>query len=145
MDEEGFFKKSAKYTSKDIRYTRSKDNKTLYVTLLDWPETLSFSPEILQIDGKNNAKVELLDYTGELKYKVDNKKITVQLPSSKPGKYAYSFKLSGFESSLPPVAATNRRATIEGFKTNPPDKLRVVIKIKKRRPVKSILKRRNKR
>jgi len=92
------------------------------VTLLDWPETLSFSPEILQIDGQYHAKVELLGYAGELKYKVDNKKITVQLPSSKPGKYAYSFKLSGFDSSLTPVAAANRRATIEGFKTNPPDK-----------------------
>ena len=122
LDEEGIFVKSAKYVSKDVRYTRSKDNKTLFATLLDWPDTASFSLDILQVNGSDNGKVELLGHKGELKYTVENKKITVQLPNAKPGKYAYSFKLTGFETSLTPAAAANRKATIESFKTNPPDK-----------------------
>ncbi len=122
LDEEGIFQKKLKFTAKDMRYTRSKDNKTLYVTLLDWPEDLSFSPEILQIDGQLNAKVELLGHSGALAYQVNNKKLTVTVPTKKPGNYAYSFKLTGFETSLTPEAAAKRAATIESFKTNPPDK-----------------------
>lgn len=122
LDDEGVFQKSLKYTDKDIRYTRSKDNKTLYVTLLDWPQDASFSPEILQVDALSNAKVELLGHAGELKYEVSNNKLTIQVPDAKPFKYAYSFKLTGFESGLTPAAAAQRAATIESFKLNPPDK-----------------------
>ncbi len=130
LDAEGIFQKSLPFTSKDIRYTRSKDNKNLYLTLLDWPEGLSFSPDILEIKGitngtnntQANAKVELLGHKGELKYEINNKKITIHAPSTKPGKYAYSFKLTGFEFGLTPEAAAQRKATIESFKLNPPDK-----------------------
>jgi alpha-L-fucosidase len=122
LDEEGIFVKSAKYVSKDIRYTRSKDNKTLYITLLDWPENLTFSPEILQINGQSNAKVEMLGHQGVLTYQVKDKKLTVTVPAKKPGNYAHSFKLTGFEFGLTPDAAAKRKTTIESFKLNPPDK-----------------------
>ena len=107
LEKSGSFAGELKYANKDIRYTSSKDGKTLYAIAMGWPEW-KFSPCIVQIDKTDGGKVELIGHSGELKYTVDGKRIAIEVPAEKPCSYAYAFKLTGFNVSLTPQAATAR-------------------------------------
>ena len=100
LKKSGSFTGSVQYTDKDIRYTRSKDGKTIFVTALGWPESGSISPEILQVNKSDGGKVELLGHKGELKFSVDGKRLSIQVPDKAPCEHAYAFKLSGFDAGL---------------------------------------------
>ena len=94
-----------KYTWRDIRYTRSKDNKTLYAIVMGWPQTAELNLSIVKVDSEKNAKVTLLGYDKLIEYKVNaQKQLVINVPdlneSQRPCKYAYVFKLTGFENSL---------------------------------------------
>ncbi len=88
-------RKEAKYGASDIRYTRSKDWKTVYAFLLDWPETRDVSFQGLETHAPGT--VTLLG-GGELPYVINaDKTITVTLPKQKVGDFAHGLKFSGFE------------------------------------------------
>ena len=106
--EYGVFTAPAEGTAKDIRYTRSKDNTTLYAILLGWDKdqkeiTLrSLSSD--RIDITNLKSVELIN--GEagnylpLSFKQYPEGLTVSLPEKPREELAYVLKLS-FKGKIP--------------------------------------------
>jgi alpha-L-fucosidase len=97
-------------TAKDVRYTRSKDNTTLYAISLGWEkgqkELLLKSLSSDRIDLKSLKSVELIN--GEagkylpLVFKQDTEGLTVQLPERSFEELAYVIKL-GFDGKIPPL------------------------------------------
>lgn len=81
----------------DVRYTRSKDNKTVYAISLKWPgETLCLSSVKLEDD----SKVYMLGYEKPLKWSYSCGYTTIILPqdlqkeANRPCKYAYTFRIT---------------------------------------------------
>ena len=107
MEQSGGFSenKDREYTARDIRYTQSKDGKTLYALALDRPGsemTLGF------VEVKHrapDAKITLLGSTQNIPYRVNSKGQPVldlsgaQVKELK-GKYAFAFRLQGFKVAL---------------------------------------------
>ena len=97
-------------TAKDIRYTRSKDNTTLYAILLGWDkdenEISLNSLSSDRIDLKNLKSVELIN--GEagkylpLTFKQNSNGLTINLPERTLNELAYVIKLS-FAGKIPPL------------------------------------------
>jgi alpha-L-fucosidase len=95
-------------TAKDIRFTRSKDNMTLYAILLGWEngqkEVILNSLSSNRIDCKNLKSVELIN--GEagkylpLIYKQNAEGLIVSLPDHSFEELAYVLKLS-FDGKIP--------------------------------------------
>ncbi len=98
----GGFLDAITYTARDVRYTRSKDGKTLYAILMGWPKedvTLQ-SVKINRAGG--NAKVELIGHNTSLTYSVNKKgqpviKMSALSSDQRPCEYAYVLKVSGFD------------------------------------------------
>jgi alpha-L-fucosidase len=101
------------YTSKDLRYTQSKDEKTLYMIALGWPEDGVIVPQSLQIDDHQSGKVELIGHKGKLKWEVSGQRLIIQVPDEKPCDMAYAFKLTGFKAGLTPEAEAAQKAELE--------------------------------
>jgi alpha-L-fucosidase len=97
-------------TAADLRFTQSKDGRSVYVTALGWP-----GPELtvrtMQIDQvAAAATVHLLGYGPPLAFRVnDRKQLVITLPDlapdQRPCDFAYCFKLAGFQTALHPLAA----------------------------------------
>lgn len=97
-------------TAKDIRYTRSKDNTTLYAILLGWEKGQNEIKLSLlgtdHINLKNLKSVEMI--MGETKkylplpYKQLNDGLLISLPDTYFDEPAYVIRLS-FEGSIPPL------------------------------------------
>jgi alpha-L-fucosidase len=95
-------------TAKDVRYTRSKDNSTLYAILLGWEkdqkEISLTSLSANRIDIKNLESVELIN--GEsgkylpLKFNQDADGLLVSLPERSFEELAYVLKLT-FDDNIP--------------------------------------------
>lgn len=104
----GVFEQPKEGTSGDIRFTRSKDNTTLYAILMGWDEgqkqvkvtSLSAS----RIDLKNLKKVELINGLAgnylPLQFNQDETGLTIQLPEKTMNEIAYVLKLS-FDGTIP--------------------------------------------
>jgi len=103
----GSFTGSVAYGPRDIRYTRSKDGRTIYAIALGWPQE-GLQPTILQIDDATGGRVELLGHPGALRYQVRGKRLRVEVPARPVGDYAYVFKLTGFQTGITPAAAQAR-------------------------------------
>jgi alpha-L-fucosidase len=98
----------AEGTAKDVRYTRSKDNTTLYAILLGWEkgqkEVILKSLSSDRIDLENLKFVEFIN--GEagkylpLAFKQDTKGLIVSLPERSFEELAYVLKLS-FDGKIP--------------------------------------------
>ncbi|NIP22480.1 MAG: alpha-L-fucosidase [Phycisphaerae bacterium] len=127
QDKRGGFSenKDKPYTSQDIRFTQSKDGKTIYVILLDWPEQ-EVTINSMKVDAANpNARIELLG-GGKVTYKVNaQKQLVIQPPAQCSGEHAFVFKLTGFDISLQDSVRFERpeavllapdKATLEGKK-----------------------------
>ena len=108
-EKEGGFLDTMHYTAQDVRYTRSKDGKTLYAIVLGWPQddvTLQF----VQVDRAGaGAQVTLLGHDKPLDYHVgEDKHLVIDMPTltanERPCRHAYALKISGFETSLSPAA-----------------------------------------
>ena len=127
----GSFSGSVQYTAEDILYTRSKDGKTLYAITLGWPQG-KLSPAIVQIDDATGAQVELIGHAGRLNYRVDGKRLSIDVPAKPPCDYAYAFKLTGFKTSLTPEAAKARDETLKKLQAQPIDPGKVKGKNKKK-------------
>jgi alpha-L-fucosidase len=115
----GIFTEPAEGTSKDIRFTRSKDKKCLYVIILGWPENnenltiASLSSK--QSDLKNIQKIELLDpipgKTIPLEYSGNEAGLTVTLPEKPAVELAYVIKIT-FSGTIPEgIAAVKSDST----------------------------------
>jgi alpha-L-fucosidase len=80
----------------NVRYTRSKDNKTVYAISLDWPGK---QLELKSVEPASGSKIYLLGYKEPLKWSYNNGTTTIQLPSklqkaaNRPCDYAYTFKI----------------------------------------------------
>lgn len=105
----GIFTAPLEGTAEDIRYTRSKDNSTLYAIFLGWQnnqkEVVLNSLSFDRIDIANLESVELIN--GEagkylpLNFKQDSKGLTVNLPERTFEEMAYVLKLN-FDGKIPP-------------------------------------------
>ena len=80
----------------DLRFTRSKDKKTLYIISLKWPgKTLSSA----LARPKPGSAVRMIGYEGDLPWRRDGDHVTVSIPdelqdeSKRPCKQAYVFKI----------------------------------------------------
>lgn len=104
----GVFTAPSEGTAKDFRFTRSKDNTTLYAIMLDWPEagteadikTLSSN----RIDLKSLKSVEMIGANqGEyisLNYEQSSTGLTIQLPEKHTEELAYVLKFT-FNEQIP--------------------------------------------
>ncbi len=125
LKKSGSFAGSVDYNDKDIRYTRGKDGRTLYAIALGWPQG-RFSPTILQVDDASGGRVELVGHPGELRYRVDGKRLSIDVPAQPPCDHAYAFKLAGFKTSITPAAAAARDEALKELQAGPnePGKVR---------------------
>jgi alpha-L-fucosidase len=104
----GVFQAPAEGTAKDVRFTRSKDNTTLYAIMLGWDkdqkEFLLTSLTNDRIDLKNLRSVELLNGAAgqylPLKFKQDKEGLHVSLPDRSFEEMAYALKLK-FNGKIP--------------------------------------------
>jgi len=106
----GHFVRGVEYTSKDIRYTRSQDGRTLYAIVLGWPQERELTLTSLLVHKAAPGRVQLLGFDRPLPFRVnEHKQLVVQWPqveaSTLPSKYAYVLKLTEFHFGLHPVAA----------------------------------------
>ena len=127
--------KDRPYTSQDIRFTRSKDGKTLYVICLGWPEDQLTIQSFKIADAGSDARVRLLGHDGHVGYSVnDQKQLIIQVPKltseQRPCEHAFAFKLTGFEIAMHPSArfympgvirVAPEKVTLEGTKVRVQD------------------------
>jgi alpha-L-fucosidase len=79
-----------------VRYTRSKDSKTVYAILLEWSGK---QLELKSVEPAKGSKIRLLGYGKPLKWSYKNGTTTIALPSdlqkadNRPCDYAYIFKI----------------------------------------------------
>ncbi|UCG49443.1 MAG: alpha-L-fucosidase [Phycisphaerales bacterium] len=105
--------KDKPYTARDIRFTRSKDGKTLYAIALDKPEK-ELTIQSMQIDRlAPGASVRLLGHEGTVRYRLnDAGQLVIEMPAldadRQSCRHAFAFKLSGFEISLSEHALFSR-------------------------------------
>lgn len=108
-----FIKMKGPYTPEDIRYTRSKDGKTLYAIVLGTPEG-KIALKSVKIENANGT-VELLGH-GKVPFTVKEGKITIECPKEWPTNWAHALELSGFDFSLDKEAAEEALAALPGAK-----------------------------
>ncbi len=142
------------FTNKDIRFTRSKNGKTIYAIALEWPSKDLLIKSMKIGKGNDATKVELLGYNGDISYSVNDKRQLV-LNTSKIKKtdlacqHAFAFALHNFDIKLnpntsSPLAETIKlrpdKATLEGteisanetsigYWNNPNDRIHWLIKV----------------
>lgn len=89
-------KKDFYYTAKDIRFTRSKDNKTVYAFVLDWPEDgnieISSFKEENGLTANNIAKLSLLGSDETVSFSENSGGVKISLPKTKPCEHAFCLK-----------------------------------------------------
>ncbi len=114
------------YSGKDIRYTVSKDGKTLYALFMGWPETPEVTLESLRVQNTSGAAgVMLLGHPKAVEYRIDTQgKLVLVIPplrkEQRPGSYAYAFKISGFNLTIDPFTTQDtltlsaEQAVLEG-------------------------------
>lgn len=79
-----------------VRYTRSKDNQTVYAISTEWPGN---QLKLKSVKPVNKSKVFMLGYNEPLKWSYKNGVTTISLPaklqkaSNRPCDYAYTFRI----------------------------------------------------
>ncbi len=104
MEKGGAFLKTITYTPRDIRYTRSKDGQTLYAIAMGWPQQVLQLRFIKIKKAPRKAQVQLLGLDKPLDYEVNDGRLEIHMPvlppEKRPCRYAYAFKLTGFDTDL---------------------------------------------
>ncbi|MCB1127803.1 MAG: alpha-L-fucosidase, partial [Verrucomicrobiae bacterium] len=131
VEPEGGFSASGKflrleYSAEDIRYTQSKDGRTLYAFTLGWPGgEIVFSAVKVRSAGPM-ARVRMLGGQEDLKYSLnDQGRLVVHLPdlpeANRPARHAFGFELTGFDIEaarpirhVPPVVLSADQAVLDG-------------------------------
>jgi len=85
------------YTAADIRFTQSKDGKTLYAIALGWPAKNELWIRSLASSAAGNHldKVELLGYEGALKFSQTNDGLAVAIPADAKRSLTCTLRLAG--------------------------------------------------
>ncbi|NQT02611.1 MAG: alpha-L-fucosidase [Planctomycetes bacterium] len=84
------------YTPEDIRFTRSKDGKTIYAIVLGWPgagETVTIRSLADKAGAVKITDVKLLGHKGRLNWKRDLEGLKIDMPSKKPCEHAFALKI----------------------------------------------------
>ena len=85
------------FTSADIRFTQSKDGKTVYAITFAWPEDGTVVVENLKAGSKHYPgkikNVSLLGSKAKLDWKRTSKGLEIKVPAVKPCEYAYGFRV----------------------------------------------------
>ncbi len=85
------------FCAEDVRFTRSKDGRTLYLFCLDMPESRRVSVRSLGTDAgflqKDPASVEMLGSEATIRWTRDAEAMTLTLPDQLPCEYVYVFQL----------------------------------------------------
>jgi alpha-L-fucosidase len=102
----------------NIRYTRSKDGKTIYAAVLDWPGK---SLKIRYVEPKPGSKIYMLGYKKALLWKKNSRgEVVITLPSllqragNRPCHHAWVFKIRGRQLPVAqaPVIASSKKSGI---------------------------------
>ncbi|MGY6647953.1 alpha-L-fucosidase [Wenyingzhuangia sp. IMCC45574] len=99
LSKDGHFNENweAIYTEKDIRFTRSKDNNTLYVIVLDKPTSNKIVVKKLGTAFEHLTReiesVELIGENTPIKWKQEQLKMTFSFPKNSKGKHAFCYKV----------------------------------------------------
>jgi alpha-L-fucosidase len=85
------------FTSEDIRFTQSKDAKTLYAIALNWPEDGRIVVKSLKAGSKLRPEkinsVTMLGAKEPIKWRSTPAGLEITMPKEKPCDYAYSFRI----------------------------------------------------
>jgi alpha-L-fucosidase len=85
------------FTAEDIRFTRSKDGKTLYAIALGWPEedkdVVIESVNIKGLGGRTIESIRMLGYEGAINWTLTKDGLKVGFPDKKPCKHAFVFRI----------------------------------------------------
>ena len=85
------------FVAQDIRFTRSKDGKTLYATALNWPENGKVVIKSLKAGSdlytKDIKSVTMLGSKEKIKWNRTGEGLEVTFPKEKPCEWAYSLKI----------------------------------------------------
>jgi len=82
------------YNSKHLRYTQSKDGKTIYAFQLGWPESDQVVFKSLAVDqAKKIEKVQMLGLDSVLEWEQTTEGLVVTLPQEHPCEEAYCLKI----------------------------------------------------
>jgi alpha-L-fucosidase len=100
VSEELPYGKTIDYTSKDIRFTRNKENTILYATTLDWPGSKLVIESFKNIDVKSLKSVSLVGSSKKLRWKKTAEGLEIRMPKDPGYGYAYPVKLE-FKGELP--------------------------------------------
>jgi len=112
-------KKALQYTANDIRYTRSKDGRTLYAITMGTPSG-TLAPSILQINSAaDDVRVELLHPRQGLRFGVENGRLAINVPDDLPTDFAYALKLTGFNIALTCEAQSRRDTSLRQLQNSP--------------------------
>ncbi len=101
LEKGGEFVGRLNYTSKDIRFTQSKDSQFFYVIVMGWPEEEILLTSVKVNSVSDKSKIELLGSNLNITYSLEkNKTLSISPPNrdaeNSIGLYAAVFKLSGF-------------------------------------------------
>ncbi len=89
------------YTNEDIRFTRSKDNKTLYIHVLGYNKEVNVTSLNSGAIELRSAKLVMLSSGKEVKYTQDESGLRFKMPKDADSKdAAFSFKMS-FRAEIP--------------------------------------------
>ena len=91
------------YKPSDIRFTQSKDGRTLYAIALGWPEDGRSSCARSRRPPERFPDVALLGHAGKLDWQQTDDGLVVKLPAQKPCDLAYAFKISAGDLKPVPV------------------------------------------
>jgi len=97
------------YTSQDIRFTQSKDGKTLYAIAMDYPRDGKIVVKSLATGVGKVNQVSLYGYQGKLDWRQTADGVMITMPTDEPYDFAYAFKILGED--LKPVANTTQSIT----------------------------------
>ncbi|QEF98085.1 Alpha-L-fucosidase [Stieleria maiorica] len=90
--------KDKPFTAADLRFTTRAGDSTLYVTGLKWPENNQITVKTLSSNSQHYegdiASITMLGSDQELEWSRDENGLTVQLPKTRPSKYAYVLKVT---------------------------------------------------
>lgn len=84
------------YTAQDIRFTRSKDSRTLYIIALDWPQDGVLNVTTLRkgkFDAANISLVSMLGGAVSTDWNQDGAGLKIALPEKPASAYAHVFKV----------------------------------------------------
>jgi len=102
LGKSGGFVEEVSYTAEDIRYSRSKNGKSVYAIVLGWPEGGKVVLKAAKVAKAEGGKVELLGCKEPVKHSVnDDGKLVIDVSGidkdALAGDHAWSFKLTGFD------------------------------------------------